>query len=45
MDANQSVPLEEKKKETFGDTYCGADRGMFRWCQTISDLDVVVCYH
>ncbi|EEB16898.1 Nuclear movement protein nudC, putative [Pediculus humanus corporis] len=30
------------KKQTSGDTYCGADRGIFKWSQTISDLDVVL---
>ncbi|KAL0278573.1 UNVERIFIED_CONTAM: hypothetical protein PYX00_000357 [Menopon gallinae] len=30
------------KKQTFGETFCGADRGTYKWCQTISDLDIVV---
>lgn len=31
------------KKQTGGETFCGADRGSYKWSQTISDLDVLVC--
>ncbi|KAK6624085.1 hypothetical protein RUM43_004600 [Polyplax serrata] len=39
-----SSPLSHviHKKQTSGDTYCGADRGMFKWSQTIGDIDVVL---